>query len=134
MVERLNTNVKNMDDVRRALQRIQLFYVDEFGDYLKKDGTTPLTGNWDAGAFDITVGGDLNVDSDIICVGSGKTLNIHMDTSDGSDDGVVLFAGGGAFGQTRGGCIAAYGNDHAIGQVRGNVSIIAGTGTLAGGS
>jgi hypothetical protein len=44
--------------------------------YLKKDGTTPLTGNWEAGAYEIT----------------SKNLNVDGDTN--AEEGAIFFNGG----------------------------------------
>ena len=52
-----------MKGIRQTFERLRKGIDDEFGDYLRKDGTIPLTGNWDAGAYDITIGGDLKVDT-----------------------------------------------------------------------
>jgi len=68
-------------------------------------------GNWKASGAD----GDL--------VFSGSTSRIHADTADGADTKRLLLCGGGIQGDSRGGTIYLYGNEHGS---TGSVEILAG--------
>lgn len=75
-------------------------------EYLQHDGSTNYTG--------------------LVLRYSGALLNVVANTADGADTGRTALCGGGGLGISRGGYVAAYGNEHAT--LPGQINFFAGSG------
>lgn len=73
---------------------------------------------------DLKFGGNLNINGNV--VGIGSSMFLVPNTSDGSDSKVVGIFGGGSGFSTRGAFISVYGNEYSSASVSGDVNITAG--------